>query len=1109
MELTDNARVTLERRYLQKNSRGETIETPEDMLHRVATNIAQVDGDVYGKTKEEVKELAKSFYRQMDEKKFIPNSPTLMNAGRELQQLSACFVLPINDSMESIFETLKHMALVQKTGGGTGFSFDHLRPAGDFVKSTNGVASGPVSFLKIYDAGTEAVKQGGTRRGANMGTLRYDHPDIISFIKCKTSETDITNFNISVPVSDEFMKKAIGEDPDPMYYLINPRTKEPYVDVETGEAKQLNAVEMLDLIADMAWKNGDPGLIFIDRMNEFNPTPHIGKYETTNPCVSGDTFVLTTDGPRMVTDLVGKCSLLVINGKPYRTTDKGFFPTGVKPLLSIKAKEGYTVRVTKEHPIRRVKSRTGHVIEQEWIKAGELKAGDKIMLHNHRDFIGWNGLYGKQEGYLIGLLMGDKPAKDDEAVLSLWEQRATGEIMDLACGATMSLTYGLDFTEWQKAGSGKEHGPGPAGIRNIAFSLGIKPKERKITTYLETGTSSDFIKGFLRGLFDADGSVQGTPEKGVSIRLAHSDLKQLQSVQRMLARLGIVSAICTGGHKTNGHKKETALPTDGITGGFSHETQPRHELTISKDNIRVFADLIGFSDGAKKRRLESMRKSYGHSMNREHFTIEIDTIVPDGTEQVFDVQVPGVNAFDANGIVVHNCGEQPLLPYEACCLGSINLNLFVDDKGNILWDDLKETVHTAVHFEDNVIDATKYVIPQIEETHKKKNRKIGLGIMGWHDMLVQLGIPYDSEEALDLAGKVMKFINDEAKNKSMELARERGPFPSFEGSIYDKGNKKEYLRNATRTTIAPTGTISIIAGASSGIEPYFSIAFMRKNVLGGVDLPEVNPLFLEISKKEGFYSEELIKRISEEGSVQNIPEIPTKIKRLFKTALEIDYTWHVKHQAAFQQHTDNAVSKTINMKKDASKDDVKKAYILSWKAGCKGITVYRDGSRSVQVLNVGVKKETSGHAQLKPLKRPQRLTGVTIRKETPMGNLFVTLNKMDDSPFEIFAQIGKAGSDILAFTEAIARLISLALRCEISADEIIGQLEGIGGGRSVGFGPNRVLSVPDAIGKALCELLEVENNKHGTMEICPECGQAALIFVEGCAKCQYCGYSEC
>lgn len=581
MKLSDNARITLEKRYLMKDARGETLETPEQMLHRVAANIAWVDTQYYGKSEVETKELEKKFTAVMDRLEFIPNSPTLMNAGRELQQLSACFVLPIEDSMESIFETLKHMALVQKTGGGTGFAFDRLRPAGDIVQSTNGVASGPISFIKIYDSGTEAVKQGGTRRGANMGTLRYDHPNIIEFVTCKESGQNINNFNISVTVSDSFMKKAIGEDPDPEYDLVNPRTGKTYIDPETGDLKRMNARNLFQLILKKAWGNGDPGLIFIDRMNEFNPTPHIGKYETSNPC-----------------------------------------------------------------------------------------------------------------------------------------------------------------------------------------------------------------------------------------------------------------------------------------------------------------------------------------------------------------------------------GEQPLLPYEACCLGSINLGLMVAPKGQVEWERLREVVHTAVHFEDNVIDASQYAIPQIKKMHQG-NRKIGIGVMGWHDMLVKLGIPYDSEEALELAEKVMRFINEEAKKKSVELALERGVFPNFKDSIYDNGKEEDRVRNATRTTIAPTGTISIIAGASSGIEPYFSIAFLRKNVLGGIDLPEVNPLFVEMAEREGFYTKELLNRITGSGSVQHDSQVPLGIQRLFKTALEMNYTWHVRHQAAFQKYTDNAVSKTINLPYNTSLKEVGEAFVLSWKTGCKGITVYRDGSRPSQVLNIG------------------------------------------------------------------------------------------------------------------------------------------------------------
>lgn len=710
MELSENARITYEKRYLIKDQHGHPVETPEDLLRRVAKNIAAVEKD-YKKDQQQIEQIEEEFFQVMADALFMPNSPTLMNAGRELQQLSACFVLPIEDSMEGIFTSLKQMALVQKTGGGTGFAFDRLRPSGDFVCSTNGVASGPISFLKIFDAATEAVKQGGTRRGANMGSLIYNHPNILDFICCKENEDEITNFNLSVTVSDEFMRKATGEDPDPMYPLINPRNGQPHVDPETGQTVSLNAVEVFNLIVDKAWSKGDPGVIFIDQMNRFNPTPHLGKYETTNPC-----------------------------------------------------------------------------------------------------------------------------------------------------------------------------------------------------------------------------------------------------------------------------------------------------------------------------------------------------------------------------------GEQPLLPYEACCLGSINLGKFVTPERQINWDELRRVIKIAVRFLDNVIDASNYVIEEIAQMHKHGNRKIGLGVMGWHDMLVKLGIPYDSEEALETADQVMSFINAEAKKVSVALAKERGVFPNFKGSIYDTGRKEDRVRNATRTTIAPTGTISILAGASSGIEPYFSIAFTRKNILGGLDLPEVNPLFLEMAKAGGFYSEELMKLIARNGTIPPDAPVPEEVRRLFKTAMEIDVSWHVRHQAAFQKHTDNAVSKTINLRRDASQEDVKNAYIMAWKLGCKGITIYRDGSREKQVLNAGA----ADQEKLKPSKRPKTLKGSTTCLPTSLGNLFVTLNTVDGKPFELFAQIGKAGSDVVAFTEAIARLISLALRCGVAVEEIVAQLEGIGGARSVGFGPNRIMSVPDAIGRAIRELASISWNGNGNHNHCRE-----------------------
>ncbi len=812
MKVSKNARTVLQKRYLKKVN-GKVVESPEDMLTRVARCIAGVEAEVYGKSRKEVRQLEEAFCEIMDSLEFLPNSPTLMNAGRELQQLSACFVLPVEDSMESIFETLKNAALVHKSGGGTGFSFSRLRPKNDQVRSTGGIASGPVSFMKCFDAATEAVKQGGTRRGANMAILRVDHPDIIEFITCKEQDTEITNFNISVGVTEGFMEAVKNGRP---YDLVNPRTGE--------RVGSLDAREVFDLIVEMAWKNGEPGIVFLDRLNRDNPTPALGGIESTNPC-----------------------------------------------------------------------------------------------------------------------------------------------------------------------------------------------------------------------------------------------------------------------------------------------------------------------------------------------------------------------------------GEQPLLPYESCNLGSINLSLMVKetkDGPQVDWPRLERVIRTATRFLDNVIDANRYPIPQIDQM-TKGNRKIGLGVMGWADLLVRLRIPYDSEKALKLASRIMEFISYKSKETSVELAREKGPFPNFEGSIFTRESwharfeglecdwaelenriKKWGIRNATTTTIAPTGTISIIAGCSSGIEPFFAIAFTR-HVLDDERLVEVNPLFEEIARSEGFYSEELMRVIAERGSVQGVEGVPKEFQELFVTALDISPESHIKVQAVFQGFTDNAVSKTVNFPNQATPTEIRRVYEMAYELGCKGITVYRDGSRGSQVLNVGKEKtnakakeeekaaqakdhdglrmlQPNGHwGKIKPVDRPRRLRGFTDSKVTPLGSLYLTLNVYRDHPFELFAQIGKAGSDVTAFTEAIARLISLAFRCGIDPHEVAEQLIGIGGSRSIGFGPNRVRSVPDAIGQFMKECLErgfevdepgpgveqlqlfpeegrreeaatlpppegvdpsqgAAEKKGGlSFNLCPSCGLNTLVHVEGCAKCMACGHSEC
>ncbi len=742
LNLTENAITVLERRYLKKDADGKVVETPKEMFWRVAKNIARADL-LYNPMADE-KAVAKQFFYLMTTRQFMPNSPTLMNAGRELQQLSACFVLEIEDTMESIFEALKNTALIHKSGGGTGFSFSRLRPKDDVVLSTRGVSSGPISFMEVFNAATEAVKQGGTRRGANMAILRVDHPDILDFITCKRDNRAITNFNISVGITEDFMK-AVREDKE--YDLINPRTNK--------KTKSLKAKEVYDLIVEMAWNNGEPGIVFLDRLNAGNPTPTLGAIESTNPC-----------------------------------------------------------------------------------------------------------------------------------------------------------------------------------------------------------------------------------------------------------------------------------------------------------------------------------------------------------------------------------GEQPLLPYESCNLGSINLSEMVVE-GEIDYNKFRTAINVAVHFLDNVIDMNNYPLDRIKEM-TQGNRKIGLGVMGFADMLIKLGVPYNSEEAVALGEKVMAYLESESKRMSVALANQRGAFPNFDISTY-KGKKK--IRNATTTTIAPTGTISIIAGASSGIEPLFAVAFKRK-VLDGDELIEVNPLFKERAEKEGFYSDELMKRIAEQGCLAEVEGVPDHIKKLFVTAHDISPEWHIKMQAAFQKHTDNAVSKTVNFRHDATRDDIDEVYQLAYELGCKGVTVYRDASRDEQVLSTGatVKAIEDRAVGLMPRARPSVTKGSTMKLKTGCGTLYVTINEDEHGICEVFSQMGKSGGCAASQSEAVSRLISLALRSGVEVEPIIKQLKGIRCPAPLLGKGGLILSCPDAIGRALENYLHrrkledlgepipeattldkfVESPLQFTNVVgaCPDCG-GPLIHEGGCNVCRSCGYSKC
>jgi ribonucleoside-diphosphate reductase alpha chain len=746
--LSTNSLKVLERRYLKKDNEGQVVETPEELFRRVARAIAEPERK-FGATEAEFKAVEDQFYQLMSSLEFMPNSPTLMNAGRPLGQLSACFVLPIEDTMESIFDAVKHTALIHKSGGGTGFAFSRLRPKNAVVASTSGVASGPISFMRVINAATEAVKQGGTRRGANMGILRVDHPDILDFISCKDDLSELTNFNISVAITDAFMHAVENNG---YYELIDPRTGSPYL--RDGQPVHLNAREVFDKIVEHAHRTGEPGLMFIDKMNGGNPVTKVGLYESTNPC-----------------------------------------------------------------------------------------------------------------------------------------------------------------------------------------------------------------------------------------------------------------------------------------------------------------------------------------------------------------------------------GEQPLLPYESCNLGSINLSRMVKavvdpdsadmTRYEIDWERLDRTVRLCVRFLDNVIEANKYPLPQIDHG-TKENRKIGLGVMGWADLLIKLGIPYNTTPALELGEKIMERINRVGHEESGRLSESRGVFPHWGKSVfYTEDGSSKRMRNSTVTTIAPTGTISIIAGCSSGIEPLFAVSYVR-NVMDKTRLIEVNPIFEQIARARGFYSEELIERISAKNSIADVEEIPADVRKIFVTTHDVAPGYHVRMQAAFQKYTDNAVSKTINLPRDATVKDVEEAYFLAFKSGCKGITVYRDGSRSEQVLSTGQtegpegEKETPKKREVK--ERPQFLEGITEKIKTGYGNLYVTVNLLDGKPFEVFAQIGKSGYTTMADTEAICRLISLTLRSGVPVAKVITQLKGIGGASPVFGNGTLISSIPDAIAHVLHAHfgngVKIKEEGDITDEFCPDCG-ARIEHESGCVVCRLCGYSKC
>lgn len=1086
----------LSARYLRRGEKGF-----EDICRRVADALAENEED------------RTAFYEAMIGLRFLPNSPTLMNAGTEIPQLSACFTLPVPDSIEGIFNSMKHGAIIHKTGGGTGYNFSQVRPEGSPVQSTDGVASGPVSFIRVFNAATDVIKQGGRRRGANMGILNVWHPDILAFVTMKREEGDVANFNLSVMVDDRFMELVVKKEFETVW-LVHP---------VTGD--KVTVGEIWTSIVDGIWANGEPGVLFFDEINRHNPTPQLGEIDTTNPCVTADTWVMTGAGPRQVHDLVGTAFDVVVNGMTLPSGPDGFFSTGTKRVVRLATQEGHCLRLTRDHRVCRVTRETRYHMETAWTPAGDLVPGDHVLLHDHAQFVAWDGPLAREEGYLLGLLVGDGTLKADTAVLSVWESdRGAASVMGRAQSCACTLQHRSDFSGWSPVKGRGEQRLKLAAIRDLAASFGMAPGAKTITPALERASSAGY-SGFLSGLFDCDGSVQGSTAKGVSVRLAQSSLTLLSAVQRMLLRLGIVSRIYP--RRAPGAR---VLP-DGKGGSRSYPVRAQYELVIAGENLARFRDRVGFVHAGKRESLERALSSYSRSLNRERFVATVSAIRDDGEEEVYDVRVPGANAFDANGFVAHNCGEQPLLPFESCVLGSINLAAFVHD-GALDLDGVAATARMAARFLDLVVDRNAYPIPQIEEA-TKRTRKIGLGVMGVHDAMLMLGLPYDSPEGRAWCEEVMQRVTDAAVDESRRRAASLGPFPAQEGSGWAFP-----VRNAAMTTVAPTGTISLLAGCSSGIEPVFSYVYTRKNTVGKTFVI-VNPVFRDAldrtlvamdlpDHERARRTEEVVSHVHETGSVQDLAWLPEGFRRLFKTALDISWQDHIRMQASFQKHVHASISKTVNMPSSATKEDCEAALLMAWRLGLKGTTLYRTGSRESVVLALK-EKEVPPPAPAAaaprpelipglPISRPKELAGRTYLCQSGCCRLYVTVNLLEGKPIEVFIRtVGQGGCE--ANSNAIGRAISTGLQNGVPYQKFVRQFAKVSCISAVKNAASEGHSCADVVGR--CLDLSARNESITTLQdweirqvderrLCPDCREP-LDFGEGCNQgiCTHCGWSGC
>ena len=953
---------------LEKYAKGEE-QTLDQLRMRVARALAEAENP-------EAREAWTAKFFDAQKRGFIPAGRILSAAGTDLAAtLINCFVQPVGDSIATaedgfpgIYTALTEAAETMRRGGGVGYDFSRIRPKGAWVGSTQSHASGPVSYMRVFDRSCETVESAGARRGAQMGVLRCDHPDVEEFIHAK-DRGDLANFNISVGVTDAFMEAVMADGQVELTHRAQPGESQMKAGAyQRGDGlwvyRKLPARTLWDQIMRSTYDHAEPGVLFLDRINADNNLHYCEAITATNPCVTEDCWVMSSEGPRQVRELIGQRFTAMVDGKPYASESEGFFATGFKPVLRLQTTEGQTLRLTADHPVRKVTRKTRYLVDSAWVKAGELQAGDEILLHDHRALDGWEGRGSAAEGYLLGLLIGDGTLKSDKAVLSVWapELKAVGSdvthrpasvraVMAVAEAAALTLKHRSDFRGWQHAVQDRgEFRLASAPLRDLALSFGATAGNKRITPSMEA-TSSDFHAALLRGLFDADGSVQGSQAKGVSVRLTQADLGNLQAAQRMLLRLGVASTIYRERRPAG-----PALLPDGQGGRREYERQALHELVIAGENLRRFAERVGFEDTAKRERLAELLASYRRELNRERFTATVESLEADGEEAVYDVTIERIHAFDANGIYVSNCAEQPLPPYGCCCLGSVNLALFVRDpfgpKASFDEAGFAEVCAVATRMLDNVLDETPWPLPaQAQEAANK--RRVGLGFTGLGDALVMLNLRYDSEAAREQAARISEIMRDAAYGASADIAAEKGAFPLFNAELYLSGGsfasrlpkalkdkiRTQGLRNSHLLSIAPTGTISLAFAdnASNGIEPAFSWSYTRKKRIG---------------QAEGGGFKEYAVEDHAWRLYRHLFGTDTPLSEAFVTALELQAADHAAMVTAVAPYIDTSISKTVNVPVDYPYEDFQHLYIQAWQGKLKGLATYRPNSVLGSVLSV-------------------------------------------------------------------------------------------------------------------------------------------------------------